>query len=326
MKNPWLRVALFVAALVAMFVWAAEALDRASGNARPESAGDAVSAANGEAIFWGRGKCHACHAVGARGRSVRGPDLGVSDAGEAMMARAARRAAERSAALGREVSPTDYLVESLVDPGAYVVRGYKDEMPPIHEPPIRLTPDELRSVVLYLQTLGGQPDPASIDIPQEVLRERRAADEVGPWEPYIEGDSARGRALFFDPDGAARCAGCHRVGDEGEDIGPELTTVAGTRTLRFIMESLLRPSASIPAGYETELIETIDGRILDGLVRRETADSLWLVTALGEEHALATAEVARRRAQDTSLMPGDLADNLSVRQLHDLLAYLSTLR
>lgn len=325
MNNPWLRVALFVVALVAMFVWAGGALSRASGETRRAAPGEGVSAENGELIFWGSGKCHTCHAVGTRGRSVRGPDLGVSSDGEAMMIRAARRAAERSAARGRETSATDYLVESLVDPGAYVVEGFKDEMPAIHEPPIQLDPDELRSVILYLQTLGDAPDLAAIELPPEVLRASRAAPEVTPWQPYLEGESERGRALFFDSDGPARCAGCHRVGDEGGDIGPELTAVAGTRTLPSIVESLLQPSASIPAGYESELVETTGGRILDGLVVRETADSLWLVTALEEEHVVARADVARRRIQDTSVMPGDLARSLSVRQFHDLIAYLRTL-
>jgi len=242
-----------------------------------------------------------------------------------MMVRAMQRAGERSTALGREVSPTEYLVESLVDPSVHLVPGFKDEMPIVYQPPIRLDPDELTSVVLYLQSLGGQPDSAAIAIPREVRLSRRASLAVTPWEPYLEGDSARGRELFFDTDGRARCAKCHRVGDEGGDIGPELTAVAGTRTVQSIVESLLQPSASIPAGYETELIETIDGRILDGLVMRETVDSLWLVTPLEEVHVLALADVARRRTQDTSLMPDDLADYLSVRQLHDLIAYLRTL-
>jgi putative heme-binding domain-containing protein len=101
--------------------------------------------------------------------------------------------------------------------------------------------------------------------------------------------------------------------------------VAGTRTLRSIVESLIEPSASIPAGYETELIETTDGRILDGLVLQETVDSLWLATALEDVRALALADVARRRTQETSLMPNDLADILTVRQLHDLIAFLQTL-
>lgn len=325
MGNPWLKVSLFVVGLVALFVWAGEILSRASGDSRRMGPAEGVSVENGELIFWGPGKCHTCHAVGNRGRSVRGPDLGVSEDGESLMARAERRAAERSAALGREMSATDYLVESLVVPGAHVVEGFKDEMPEIHQPPIQLGPDELRSVILYLQGLGGEPDPAAIDIPVEVRRDRRAAAGAAQWQLYMEGDPARGRQLFFSEGGPVRCAGCHRVGEEGGEIGPELTAVAGTRTFRSIVESLLQPDASIPSGYETVLVETTDGRLIDGLVLRETADSLWLASALDEEYVVATADVARRQTQNTSLMPGDLAHRLTVRQFHDLLAYLRTL-
>ncbi|MGD8495908.1 MAG: c-type cytochrome [Gemmatimonadales bacterium] len=323
MHNPWLRVALFTLGLVGMFVWAGEVLSRASG-ASGSTPLEGVSVANGETIFWGPGKCHTCHAVGPRGRSVRGPDLGASGDVEPLMIRAAARARERSTATGREMTPTDYLVESLVDPGAFVVAGFKDEMPVVVDPPIQLDESELRSVVLYLQTLGGQADPSAIHVSQDVFA-RRAASESEPWEPPVAGDSARGRALFFDPDGPGRCAGCHRVDDRGADIGPELTHVAGTRTLRAIVESIVRPSATIPAGYETELVQTTDGRILDGLVQRETADSLWLATALGDEQAVAKADIDRRRAQETSLMPEDMADRLTVSQLYDLVAYLRTL-
>lgn len=323
--GPWLRVALFVLTLIALFVWAGRALSRASGDMRRDAPGEGVTVENGEAIFWGPGKCHTCHAVGSRGSSVRGPDLGASTDTRPIMARAEERARERSAELGRTLSATDYLVESLVEPGAHVVEGFKDEMPPVHRPPILLETDELRSVTLYLQTLGGRPDPSAIEIPEAVLRERRAAAEVTPWQPYLEGDPDRGRELFFEDTGPVRCARCHRVGEEGGDIGPELTAVAGTRTTRAIVESLLRPSAEIPAGHETELVQTTDGRLLDGMVRRETDDSLWLVTALEEEHALARSEVARRQVQETSLMPDDLVRALSVQQFHDLLAYLRTL-
>jgi putative heme-binding domain-containing protein len=321
----WLRIPAFVIVLVALFVWAGEVVSGASGNTRRVPLEEGISVANGEIIFWGPGKCHTCHAIGTRGSAVRGPNLGGSADGDAMMVRAESRARERSVATGGDMTASDYLVESLVSPGVHLVEGYKDEMPVVYLPPINLDPEELASVVLYLQSLGGLPDAAAITLPPDVRRSHLAAADENPWEPYLEGDSVRGRELFFDPAGAGNCAGCHRVGDEGGEIGPELTSVAGTRTIRSIVESIVAPGEAIPAGYEMELIETVDGQILDGLVVRETTDSLWLASALGEVRAIAAGEVARRRVQDTSLMPEDLVDILTVRQLHDLVAYLGTL-
>lgn len=321
-----LRVTLFVLMLVALFMWAGETLDRASGGTRRVALGEGVTLANGESVFWGPGKCHTCHAVGPRGTSVRGPNLGASGDGPDLAIRAVERAATRAAELGRPVSPTDYLVESLVQPGAFVAPGYRDEMPIVYEPPISLGPDELASVVLYLQSIGGDPDPTAIHLPAEALASAGGGAETTPWEPYMDGDPEAGRALFFDETGVAACARCHRVGDEGGRIGPDLSEVAGTRPAPYIVQSLLDPGASIAGGYETLLVETTAGRILSGVPVRETADSLWLADATGAETPLARTDIARSRQEETSLMPDNLADLLTVRQLHDLLAYLATLR
>ena len=218
-----------------------------------------------------------CHAVGTRGTSVRGPNLGDSRDGSIIATRAAERAIERGEALGRPMTPTAYLVESLSDPSAYVVEGFKDEMPVIHEPPIALGPGQFTSVILYLQSLGGEPDEASISLPAAARRSEGTVSTAA-WEPYLDGDPVHGRELFFDATGPAACGVCHRVDGEGGEIGPDLTQVAGTRTARFIVESLLEPDANIAGGYEP------------------------------------------------MLMPGNLAEMLTVQEFHDLLAFLRTLR
>ncbi len=326
MIGTWIKVPLFTVVLVALFGWAGEVVTRASGGAEAAALGEGVSVENGEQIFWGPGKCHTCHAVGALGSSVRCPNLGESADGLEIALRAVERAAERGVALGREMSATDYLIESIAEPSAHVVEGYKDEMPKVYEPPISLIADQISSVILYMQSLGGVPDPGSIVLPTEIRQAGLRQSAVEPWEPYLDGDSLRGREMFFDLAGPAPCAKCHRVGERGGAVGPELTSVAGTRTVRFIVESILRPSEEIASGYESILIQTTDGRILDGIVTRETDDSLWLATSLGEELSLALADIARRRIQELSLMPDNLAEVITVTELHDLLAFLQTLR
>ncbi|MFQ5889371.1 MAG: hypothetical protein ACE5JR_04885 [Gemmatimonadota bacterium] len=326
MPSFWIKGPVFTVALIGLFVLAGEVVTRASGGASVAAIGEGVSVENGEQIFWGPGKCHTCHSIGTRGSSVRCPNLGESADGPVIAMRAVERARERGAELGEELSATEYLVESIASPSAHVVEGYKDEMPKVYEPPISLGPDEISSVILYLQSLGGVPDPGAIELPEEIrlARQRRTLEQ--PWEPYLEGDSLRGREIFFDVGGPAPCAKCHRVGEEGGDVGPELTSVAGTRTRQFIVESILEPSREIASGYESELIQLTDGRLVDGLVRRESGDSLWLATSEGEEFAIALTDIARRRTQELSLMPDNFADVLTVSELHDVLAFLFTLQ
>ena len=330
-----LKVSLFTVVLIGLFIWSGNGITRVSGEGSQAALGEGVSVKNGEQIFWGPGKCSTCHSIGSRGSSVRGPSLGQSDVGPEIAIRAVERGRARSAELGRELTATEYLIESVTHPSAFVVDGFKDEMPTVYEPPISLGLDQIGSVILYLQTLGGAPDPASIVLPPEVRAAAGRATEVEAWAPYnveawapynMDGDSVAGRELFFDLEGPTPCAKCHTVDGVGGDIGPDLSAVAGTRTAHFIVESMLQPSASIAGGYESVLIQTSDGRILDGVIRRETADSIWLVTADEVEYALAAESIARRRVQELSLMPGDFAELISVAEFHDLLAYLRTLQ
>ena len=253
---------------------------------------------------------------------MRCPNLGESSDGVEMAVRAVERALER----GADMSATEYLVESITDPSAYVVEGYKDEMPKVYEPPISLGADQISSVVLYLQSIGGVPDPGAIVIPPEIRQAAQRGTVVVPWEPYMNGDSLRGSEIFFDLGGPAPCAKCHQIEERGTDVGPDLTSLAGTRTAQLIVEAVLQPSMEIASGYESTLIQTTAGRILDGVVRRETDDSLWLATSDGTELVVALSDIARRRTQEISLMPDNFAEVLTVKELHDLVAFLLTLR
>ncbi len=318
------KVSFFTVFLIGLFIWSGDGITRISGEGASAALGEGLSVENGEQIFWGPGKCSTCHSIGNRGSSVRGPDLGQSAVGPEIAIRAVERANERSAALGQELTATGYLIESIADPSAFVVDGFKDEMPKVYEPPISLGPDQIGSVILYLQSQGGAPDPSAVVLPPEIRAAARRTSNVEPWAPYMDGDTVAGRELFFDLEGQAICAKCHLIDGEGGDVGPDLTSVAGTRTAQFIVEAILQPSNEIAGGYESVLIQTSDGRLLDGVIRRETEDSLWLATADGEEFALSTGSIARRATQELSLMPGDFAEVLSVTGLHDLLAYLRT--
>jgi len=321
-----LKSALFAVCWIAAFVWIGSRITKVNGEMVAGTLGEGVSVEVGEQVFWGVGKCGTCHAVGPRGSSVRGPNLGQSAVGPVLMMRAAERAAERSAALGRDFTAMDYLIESIAEPSAYVVDGFKDEMPQVWEPPIGLIADQIASTLLYMQTLGGTPDPSLVVLPAVIRDATGVTEDLAAWAPYLDGDSVAGRELFLDPNGRALCSKCHAVQGEGGIAGPELTNIAGTRTAQFIVEAILQPSVVIAGGYESVLIQTTDGRILNGVIGRETPDSIWLTDAEGVESVLAVAAIARRRVEETSLMPGDLAEALTMKEFHDLLAYLQTLR
>jgi cytochrome c2 len=95
----------------------------------------------GQELFEGKGLCNTCHTIGSSG-ALRFPDL----------AGIATRAGGRVPGLG----PLEYMAQSLYQPEAYIVPGFNPGMPAIDKPPIGLSDDEIRAVIAYLQTLGGE--------------------------------------------------------------------------------------------------------------------------------------------------------------------------
>ena len=96
----------------------------------------------GREIMEGKGICLTCHTIGKTG-ALRFPDL----------AGIGTQAKSRVPGL----SDVDYLAQSLYEPTAFVVPGFPPAMPPVNQPPIGLTDQEILAVIAALQTLGGTP-------------------------------------------------------------------------------------------------------------------------------------------------------------------------
>ncbi len=96
----------------------------------------------GREIMDGKGICLTCHTIGKTG-ALRFPDLGGIGG----------TAASRVAGL----TDVEYLAQSMYEPIAFVVPGFPPAMPPVNQPPIGLTDQEILCVIAALQALGGTP-------------------------------------------------------------------------------------------------------------------------------------------------------------------------
>ncbi len=324
---------LFTLGVCLVYILVAAKITDISGGSKSATTIAGVSAEAGESVFWGKGKCHTCHSLGDQGSAIRGPNLGAHGAEFPLPIglRAEERAKELSAKLGKPVTAADYLVSSHYDSGLYVVEGFKNEMPTVWKPPVALTVDEILAVDLYLQAQGGEPNADELVKSEYFQQMKKAASSLSAapavaFQPYLPGDPERGKGLFFDPKGKASCAKCHAVGDQGGKVGPELTNVAGTRDIHYIIQSVLDPSAEIASGFEPFLIMTKDGELISGVKKGETETEIVLADSEGELHKVAKAKVERMKQQSKSLMPENFRELLSVDEFHDLLAYLQTLQ
>jgi len=131
---------------------------------------------------------------------------------------------------------------------------------------------------------------------------------------------ARGREAFR----LAQCVLCHRFGNEGSLIGPDLSSVASRFDRRAILESILEPSKVIDDKFRNTKLTLDDGSIFIGLVEREDEKSIVIREnpLAGKSIELARQKIVRKEFSPVSPMPAGLVNVLQRHQILDLLAYL----
>lgn len=139
------------------------------------------------------------------------------------------------------------------------------------------------------------------------------------------GDPARGKDLFLNVKGI-QCRNCHRVGKQGKQLGPDLTQVGKKLNKGKLLESLLEPSRTIDPKFTAWLIETVEGKVLTGLLVSRTETEIVLRDTQNVEHKLAPSDIEGMFPQRKSLMPDRLLNELTAQQVADLLAWLATLK
>lgn len=318
MSGSVVRAGVFLLVLLGAFLWIGRSITNLTGGEKKAATAFEIGPEGGEAIYWGKGRCFTCHSVGDRGSAVRGPNHG--QAGERfplpMGTRAVERAKERSKKTGKEFTAVDYLIESMSDPGAYVVEGYKNEMAVVYAPPISLNLDEIKAVVTYLQIQGGELDMEAIEAkPSDVTKEFYA--KIGAAQAAGGGDPGLGEEVFAD-----NCSDCHMLNGEGGEVGPDLTGIAA-KGLKYIDESIRSPASKIVKGFEVFEVVKKDGRKITGTKTRDEAGEIDITKADGDVVTIPRDELKTITEDKTkTLMPADLIEALTVKDFQDVLSFL----
>jgi putative heme-binding domain-containing protein len=129
-------------------------------------------------------------------------------------------------------------------------------------------------------------------------------------------DVARGAEVF-----TKHCANCHRIGEQGAKIGPNLDGV-GIRGADRLLEDILDPSRNVDQAFRTTQIVTTDGRILTGLALREEGEIVVLADAQGKELRVPKEEIDERVESQLSLMPSNVPDLVNEADFVHLIGYL----
>jgi len=124
----------------------------------------------------------------------------------------------------------------------------------------------------------------------------------------------------------ANCVACHKINDEGQPIGPDLTKLEPKKsTPEHILRSLLEPSKEIDEKFQSYLFLLDSGRQVTGMIVEDTKDQVKLmIDPLGKADPLVIAKesIEDQKKSLVSIMPEGLANRLSREEILDLIAYI----
>lgn len=189
-------------------------------------------------------------------------------------------------------------------------------------------PPAARAMVMET-ALRSTTDPAIRDLFEVFLpeeqRTRRLGETINPAEILkLAGDASRGRQLFHEST-VVQCRSCHRIAQQGTDVGPDLDAIGKKYDRAKLLESIVQPSLQIDPKYTLWLVETKGGEVHSGLLIERDGTVVVLKDAQNKLHRIAANDVERMAAQTKSPMPDMLLRDFTSRQAADLLAYLSSL-
>jgi putative heme-binding domain-containing protein len=138
----------------------------------------------------------------------------------------------------------------------------------------------------------------------------------------LKGNAEHGEKLFWSP--AVNCGSCHKIGERGTPLGPDLTTIGKMRSREDLLESILEPSRRIEPKYAAYVVHTADGRSFTGVLVKRDSKTLVLRDAQNKEIILAADNVEQAQPSRISLMPQGQLAGLTAQEAADLLEYLAT--
>ena len=136
------------------------------------------------------------------------------------------------------------------------------------------------------------------------------------------GNKERGRETFLNAEKSA-CIKCHRLGDQGGQIGPDLTGVGRRFSRIHLIESILEPSRAIAPAFRNLSVRLKDGQEFNGVKVTESESVLTLGDGQGQSHLVQKDQIAEQRILELSIMPEGLENGLTDSEFVDLIGFLA---
>ena len=132
----------------------------------------------------------------------------------------------------------------------------------------------------------------------------------------MKGDAANGSKIF-----TRACATCHRHGNTGHAVGPDLTGLRNQPAEALLLHIIV-PNREVYAQYTMYEVDTKETETFAGLLAADTPEQLTLKLPLGLTKTIPRKTIKSVRTSAKSLMPDQLENTMTQQELADLLAFL----
>ncbi len=165
---------------------------------------------------------------------------------------------------------------------------------------------------------------------KQLLAAREAAlaanpDPLAPYEVALAGGRSRAGMRVFNQHPVMTCQRCHLVDGQGGEAGPDLSNIGAVRTREQLLESVIKPNASIAPGFDNVVVTQKSGDVVVGIVASETPDTLTLRQVDGGTTAVPVSTIQSRGTLPSS-MPEIFGAVLTKKELRDVIEYLAGLK
>ncbi len=159
--------------------------------------------------------------------------------------------------------------------------------------------------------------------PRPVVKQWKMDDLLPQLDKIDKGRNfKRGQEAYL----IGQCVKCHRFGNDGGSVGPDLTAVSSRFSRRDILESILEPSKVVSEQYQNVTVGTAAGKLVTGRLIDQTADTIVIQPdpLSPERVVIARKDVESVVPSKISPMPEHLVDVLTADEILDLIAYLES--
>jgi len=150
---------------------------------------------------------------------------------------------------------------------------------------------------------------------------------LGVWAPVAglaaqrsAGDHANGKALIE----SNKCLDCHRIGQEGSRLGPDLSDIGSRRTADELRRSIVTPDAEVLAEHRFVRVVSKDGAVVIGRLLNQDAFSIQLMNAGEQLKSYLKSNLREHTILEKGLMPA-YDSKLTSQQIADIVSYLGSL-